>query len=276
MEKLQQALQKARTQRTASGAMAGAVDQPPKAVSSDAESADAWAAIQQADLVAELLVRNRVVSYQYSRETNHFDILRTKLLLQMNKHAWRRVAVTSPTPVCGKSTIVSNLTLGLARQSDIRTIAVELDLRNPSISRMLGVKPPHDITRMLAGEVAFSDQALRVHDNVAISIASGPSSDPTRYFLSEKLEASLAEIEHLFEPDLMIFDVPPFLTGDDTRALLRHVDCALLVARAEATTVGQIDSCEREIAEQTNVLGVVLNQCRYEDEATGYGYGYPD
>ena len=52
------------------------------------------------------------------------------------------------------------------------------------------------------------------------------------------------------------------------------VDCALLIARAEVTTVAQIDACEREIAEQTNVLGVVLNQYRHEDDTTGYGYGY--
>jgi hypothetical protein len=42
------------------------------------------------------------------------------------------------------------------------------------------------------------------------------------------------------------------------------------VARAGATSVSQIDVCEREVAEQTNVLGVVLNQCRY---ASDEGYG---
>jgi protein-tyrosine kinase len=68
----------------------------------------------------------------------------------------------------------------------------------------------------------------------------------------------------------MIFDLPPLLVGDDTRSVLKDVDCALLVARSDVTTVAQIDTCEREIAEHTNMLGVVLNQCRDPDDDFGY------
>jgi len=280
MEKLQQALHKARRERDATAAAQG------RAVRGDARGAnhgsgdgdtladDAWLSIAPVTLDPEHLIRQRIVSHDNSRDSGAFDILRTKLMLQMKKHGWRRIAITSPTPVCGKSTVVCNLALGLSRQSDIRTVVLELDLRKPSIAEMLGVRPPEDIARMLSGDVSFQDQALRIRDNTAISIAQSATSDPTRYFLSEKLEARLAEIEAAQDPDLMIFDVPPLLAGDDTRALLRHVDCALLIARAEMTTVAQIDACEREIAEQTNVLGVVLNQYRHEDDTTGYGYGY--
>ncbi len=57
----------------------------------------------------------------------------------------------------------------------------------------------------------------------------------------------------------MIFDLPSVLVNDDTRAFLKNADCALIVIRANSTRYGQFDACEREIAEQTNVLGVVLN-----------------
>ena len=70
----------------------------------------------------------------------------------------------------------------------------------------------------------------------------------------------------------MIFDLPPLLTGDDTRAFLKNVDCALLVLRAEETKSAQIDTSEKEIAKYTNVLGMVLNSCRHGDETQGYGY----
>ena len=56
---------------------------------------------------------------------------------------------------------------------------------------------------------------------------------------------------------------------------LKVVTIALLVAFAEETTPNQIDLCEREIAEHTNVAGVVLNKCRFPVEDDGYGYyGY--
>jgi Mrp family chromosome partitioning ATPase len=102
--------------------------------------------------------------------------------------------------------------------------------------------------------------------------------DPTSVLLSHKTHAVLKEIEETYAPDVMIFDLPPVLVSDDTRAFLKDVDCALIVAKAEATSASQIDTCEREIAEQTNVLGVVLNQCRHVGD-TDYGYnkyGYAD
>ena len=51
--------------------------------------------------------------------------------------------------------------------------------------------------------------------------------------------------------------------GDDARAFLQHVDCALILVRADQTRYGDFDSCEREVGEYTNVLGVVLNGYRH-------------
>ena len=63
----------------------------------------------------------------------------------------------------------------------------------------------------------------------------------------------------------MIFDMPSILVGDNTRAFLKNVDCALIIVRANGTRYGHFDACEREIAEHTNVLGVVLNAFQTRD-----------
>ena len=63
----------------------------------------------------------------------------------------------------------------------------------------------------------------------------------------------------------MIFDLPSILIGDDARSFLQHVDCALILARADQTRYGDFDRCEREVGEYTNVLGVVLNGYRHGD-----------
>ena len=55
-------------------------------------------------------------------------------------------------------------------------------------------------------------------------------------------------------------------------AFVGKVDCVLLVAAAETTTIQEVDVCERDLASQTNVLGVVLNKCRYLDRKYGYSY----
>jgi Mrp family chromosome partitioning ATPase len=176
----------------------------------------------------------------------------------MQKNSWSRLSVTSPTSACGKSTMAGNLALGFTRQSDLRVVLIELDLRRPSLARMLGLSPENDVTAMLTGDVPFAEQAVRIGSNLAVSAARRSSGDPT-------------EIEAVYAPDIMIFDLPPVLVSDDTRAFLKEVDCALIVARAEITSSAQIDTCEREVAEQTNVLGVALNHCRYVED-TDYGY----
>jgi Mrp family chromosome partitioning ATPase len=71
---------------------------------------------------------------------------------------------------------------------------------------------------------------------------------------------------------MMIFDLPPMMACDDMMAFAPHVDCVLLLAAAEGTKMDDLDRCERELAGATNVLGIVLNKCRYMEP--GYGYGY--
>ena len=292
MEKLQQALSKARTARDQdAGAPASARAPRPKAAPATAperagmdrtatrKSAprdEVWAELQQITPDPATLIRNRVVSFDAGPGATQFDILRTKILLQMRKNGWKRLAITSPTPSCGKTTTACNLALGLSRQPDLTAMLLEMDLRRPNMARMLGQQPEHDITRMLTGQVSFAEQAVRVRGNVALSMARRSSNDPTRYMLSHETMQAIDLLEQTYQPELVIFDLPPLLVSDDTRAFLGNVDCALMVARAEKSSISQIDTCEREIAEHTNMLGVVLNQCRFAEDAGTYEYDYTD
>lgn len=208
---------------------------------------------------------HNVVTRQASQKATPFDILRTKVLYQMQQNGWKSIAITSPMPQCGKTTNACNLALGLGRQGGVRTILFDLDLKDPSVSTFLGCTPEHDITDMLGGRVPFADQAYRVGENVAISMANRSEEDPTRILLSAQTEETLKAIEASFEPDIMIFDMPSILVGDNTRAFLKNVDCALIITRANNTRYAHFDTCEREIAEYTNVMGVVLNAVPTKD-----------
>ncbi len=88
-----------------------------------------------------LLARNHIVAASAGKDAVPFDLMRTRLLQQMRANQWRRVAITSPGPACGKSTIALNLAMSLARQPDLRTVLAEMDMRRPSLSRMLGCAP---------------------------------------------------------------------------------------------------------------------------------------
>lgn len=263
MEKLQAALTRARKTRQDGGPDVPTRPAPGSARSRGVRDTDAlWQELTPFDVDQGALERRRLVTRIANEKATPFDILRTKVLLQMRQNGWKRLAITSPMPQSGKTTTACNLALGLGRQDDLRSMVLDLDLRDPSVHEFLQIQPEHGIGDVLTGNVDFADQAMRFGTNVAFSMAKRPNLDPTRVLLAEETARVIDTIEATYKPDIMIFDLPSVLVNDDTRAFLKNVDCALIVVRADKTRYNQFDISEREIAEHTNVLGVVLNAYR--------------
>jgi Mrp family chromosome partitioning ATPase len=277
MEKLQLALEKARRKREEQPEPAPAPAAPAAAPARKTvfrETAAQWQSLTPFEPDRSNLLRNRIVSLDACEEAAAFDLLRTKTLLQMRKNGWKRLAITSPTMGCGKTTTALNMAFGLTRQADKSAIVFEMDMRRPSIARLLGQKPEYGVSDLLNGTVDFRSQAVRVGDNVALSYNFGPEKNTSQLLMRDSTARQIDAIEQEFQPDIVIFDLPPMLASDDTTAFLKNTDCALLIAGAEKTTTSQVDSCEREIAEHTNVLGVVLNKCRFVEDESSYAYNH--
>ena len=283
MEKLKAALDKARLQREANAASspenrfaptAGSVavrDAQMTAAPTDKEAA--WATLSPFSPDLRKVGRRRVVSLSAGAEAISYDILRTKVLQLTSAHGWQRIAITSPLAGSGKTTTAINLATSLARQGDRRVILVDLDMRRPGLATLLGAPAGANVSDVLEGKVPFSEQAFRIGDGLAVSINFTTKQAAADLLLRRRSAETIDEIERAFQPDFMIFDMPPMLVGDDASAFLGNVDCAILVAEAGSTTTTQVDTCEKELAEQTNVLGVVLNKCRFGLEGkAGYYY----
>ncbi len=259
MEKLQAALTKARNQRD-KRRVQGVSTRPPKAAKSP-PSPSPWENLAKLELSEDVLRKHLVVSQKANQASSSFDVLRTRILLQMQQNEWSRLAITSPASASGKTTIACNLALGLGRQSDLRTMLFDFDLGDPSVHKFFGIQKKTDLSDVLFGHVPLQDHALRIRDNVAVVTSFNADPDPTRLLLSDQMELFIVSAQETYEPDILIFDLPAILSGDRARAFLKTVDCALIVARANRTKLGHFDACEREVAESTNVLGVVLNGC---------------
>ena len=274
MEKIQSAIAKARAERDAMVVGVGpvATAAPPSADPAAPDAAQAWAALRPLTPDATRLRDNRIVAYAGGHEAVSFDVMRTKVIQQMRANGWRRLAITSPSAGCGKSTIALNLAFSLARQPELRTILVELDLRRPSLATTLGISGSGNFSQVLEGRVGFGDVGVRFGKGLAIATNAGSVRNPAELLHGSSVPAALAAIEAQYAPDLMLFDMPPMLVSDDAMVFMSQVDAVLLIAAAETTTVKEVDACERELASQTNVMGVVLNKCRYMGPEYGYSY----
>lgn len=276
MEKLQAALSRAREKRETETGQAYRPGQSSRArsrnlIQSEAMSAR-WSALKMFEPSAARMREARIYSSEVSSDAQHFDILRTKLFLEMRRNGWTRIAITSATAGCGKTTTACNLIAGLGRQPESRGILFDMDFRRPSVAKRFGVKPEFSLEQVFLGEVEFSEQAMRLNENTAVAMTAGTVHDPARVILRSQTAETLDHVQSFYKPELMLFDLPPVLVSDETRGFLKLVDAVLIMASAESSTIAQIDEVEREIAQYCNVAGVVLNECRYMDD--GYGYAY--
>ncbi len=277
MERLEAALEKARQERqnvqTADFAQKtkNAKQSPVRQVE---PAEDRWAALKEIRVSNRIARRNRITTMTQGRDSAAYDLLRTRTLRTMKENGWKTLAVTSPNKTCGKTTVSANLAFSMARQEDLRVLVMDLDLRRPAMHRLLNHRPDISLHETLTGQKELDGAFLRVGRNLAFGLNKAPALNPSELLQSPRTRAQLDEIQQVFKPDVTIFDMPPMLVSDENFGFLPAVDCGLLISAADSTTVAQLDVCEKELADLTNVLGVVLNKCRYADNDTGYDYDY--
>ncbi|MAY85459.1 MAG: chromosome partitioning protein [Pseudooceanicola sp.] len=281
MDRLQQAISKARKEREASGDVATSPAQSPRGVTAaQAVARQAvppagdvtarWAALNPLQVTSKTVRSNRLMAYTPGEAAIPFDMLRTKILQQARKNKWRRIAIVSSDSGAGKSTLAANLGFSFGRMRDKRTIILDFDLRRFGLGPILGVKPVAGMAEVLRGETSFADHALCHDGNVAYGLNRNRVQNPAELLQSPRTAEILNQIEQDYEPDLMFFDTPPLMVSDDSHGVLQSADCALLVAAAEVTPMDRIDVAERQLSELTNVMGIVLNRCRYNAGAHSY------
>ena len=158
----------------------------------------------------------------------------------------------------------------MARHSHRNTLLMELDLRRPSIAAMLGLSPALDLSRVLEGKGELAQNAARFGSNLIVAPSNAVRGGTAELLQDPSTVDAIDAVIDDYQPSIVLFDMPPMGVGDDVIGFLDQVDCALIVVAAGTTTLDQIDACEREVAQLTNVLGVVLNKCRFESQVSDY------
>lgn len=296
MERLQEALSRARDRRREAAAQPASAERVadgqsrpssgPSGATTDTKAGDratsatpvevvaAWQSLPQYTPNENLLLNNRVLSFFGGVAAQPFDMMRTRLLQQCKTHGYRRIAITSPTPKCGKSTIAANLAFGLARQTELRIILIDIDMRRPELANILGIRDNLAFARVLGGHEPPEAHMIAYGNNLAFATNRVPSANSSELLHSAFARQQIELVEKKFAPDLVLFDAPPMLASDDTIGFLDFTDGALLVAAAETTSIDEVDVSETEIASATNMIGVVLNKARYTQGSYGYDSDY--
>ena len=231
-------------------------------------SPHSWDRLGTIPVVESHLESQRIISAS-RRNPAHvaFDVLRTRLVQGLAEQGWRRVVITSPTKDCGKTFISTNLAISLSRQERLRTVLMDLDLRNPSVAPLLGVNDPGSMGNFLRGKSPVAGHFKRMGQNmlkIGSNVAFGLN-DTREPFASEMLGSAatsdaIAQMEAELEPDVVIYDMPPALYHDDVMAFREHFDGVLLVVGGGTTKANEIRELKRRFGDDKPLLGVILNK----------------
>jgi Mrp family chromosome partitioning ATPase len=191
----------------------------------------------------------------------------------MDLKGWKTLAVTSPTPGCGKTLTATNLALSIARQPDRQVLLVDLDLRKPQVANCLGFKCRDGVLGVIEERIAIESAIIPVHAGSSRLevLPTAPTSNSSDLVGSSAMRALVHDITGHGQSRIVILDLPPVLTGHDAISILPLVDCVLLVAAVGTSKVSEIEECNKYL-QATDVVRVVLNKVPVSDPITRYSY----
>jgi protein-tyrosine kinase len=217
---------------------------------------------QHVQLDSAYLQSRRIVAYDgKDPRSRSFDVLRTEVLRSMDLKGWKTLAVTSPTPNCGKTLIATNLALSMARQPERQVLLADLDLRRPQVAAALGLSCREGVVGVLEGRVEIKNVIVdaRVGDSRLEVLPTARSPNPSDLVSSTAMKNLLQDLAGYGQSRIVIFDLPPLLTGHDVISILPRVDCVLLVAAVGISKLSEIKECNKYL-QATDVVRFVLNK----------------
>jgi Mrp family chromosome partitioning ATPase len=194
--------------------------------------------------------------------TRTFDMLRTRLLQVLAKQGWTRIAVTSPTHGCGKSFVAANLALSLARLPSCRTVLMDLELRDPKLASLFGIRDAPPLIEYLMGEQPLEGHFRRIGRNLALALNGDPVARASELLQDPEFPNAMSTLRDLLQPDVVLIDTPPALSSDDVLSLAEQVDAVLLVVDGTVTSPEDVRACERLFDGRLPLLGTVLNRAQ--------------
>jgi exopolysaccharide/PEP-CTERM locus tyrosine autokinase len=258
MERIKQALERARLERLQTGA--------PEPSFSSGNPVDAGAVVYTQTRTAKVsksyLQEKRVIAgIAQNAYTEAYKILRTQILQRLREKNWNSLAVTSAGVNEGKTLTAINLAISLAMEVNYSVLLVDADLRHPSVHTYFGFNAERGLSDYLTADMPLSELLIHPADIPRFVLLPGgkPLSNSSEMLNSPKLVRLVEEMKARYPSRIILFDLPPLLSAADALAFSPYVDAALLVIE-EGKTQAQDVQHAVGLLQGTTLIGTVLNK----------------
>ncbi len=257
MDRIREAVTKARRERAAVGELAGGAAMGARFSQPAARAAETF---QEVSCDFARFGEHRIISNEQDPVLNSYRILRTRVLQKMEENNWKTLAIVSPGAGAGKSVTAINLAISIGSKQGSRATVVDLDFYRPRVAQYLGINEPPSVLDFFEGTRALQDVTMKPDLADVLVLANERVSRRGAEFLtSPKADELIARTVNEYGSRVVIFDMSPLLGCDDSIAFLPKVDCALLVVASGQTRVPEMKEAQRLLA-NANIVGTVLNK----------------
>jgi len=262
MERIKQALERARAERAGQPVPVTVDNEPAAAVIETPVEQVAYSQTRHIAVSAAELRSKRVVSgFDPCAFTDAYKMLRTQVLQRLNENNWNVLAVTSPGPGEGKTLTALNLAVSLAMEIKHTVLLVDANLRHPSLHEHLSLPGSPGLSDYLSKDTPLTE--LFVHprgiDHLTILPGGHAMLNSAEMLNSPKMSQLVDELKTRYASRIVIFDLPPVLDAADATAFAPYVDATLLVVEEGKTKRKEVEHAV-DLLSGTNVLGTVLNK----------------
>ncbi len=215
-----------------------------------------------------------------------FRIMRRNLEFLDVDRPVKVLAVSSPLPQEGKTTVAASLAIAAAA-SGRRVLLLEADLRHPTLPGRLGAKAEPGLSDYLIGDAEPADvlQLIEFTDpnhsgnghgptgpKIAYVSAGSPTPDPAELLGSQRFDQLIDTVRDAY--DLVIIDTAPVLPVVDTLEFIPKLDGVVLCVRIGQTTRDQAVGARAALERfPERPVGVVVTGTLASDDSSYGSYG---
>ena len=187
----------------------------------------------------------------------------------------KKILLTSSISGEGKSFVAANLAVSLSLTGK-KVVLVDLDLNNPTLSKILKVNYEDGATEFLTGEKSEEEiiNKIEQYENLYFIPAGSLPENPSELLATGKIKSLIDYLEGNF--DMVIIDTSPIVLVTDAYILSEFCDATLYIIRHNYTPkmlIKRID--ENNQINPINNPAIVFNGVKTKGMfKSNYGYGY--
>jgi len=247
-------------------------------------SAEEISAILGAPVLGVVPSMSRRQGFSARGQTVHLDpnssaaeayrTIRTAVFFGVPSGEAKTILVTSPASDDGKTTLVSNLAIAMAKAAQ-KTLIIDADFRKPMQHNIFKLNSKDKgLSSVLVGTTTLKEAIEPTEVKGLDLLKCGPDLPNPSEMLNSRTFAKLLEfLSNKY--DRIIIDSPPVMPVTDTQILAAICDITLVVLRAEKST----RKCSQQAREgllsvSAHILGAVVNDVSKKNGRYGYYSGY--